>query len=292
MKMQSLKRSVATILLGSLIGQAAAPLTALALTGGPSQPEFTDFEPVATTSMVNEFTGDFTYNIPVLSVPGPDGGGYALSLAYHSGKSGEDEASWVGKGWTLNPGAILRQKRGYPDDDSAATVKVWNKMRRNWTATVHKKLNLEAFSWEEVKSKKTGVQSKWNKSKVGELGGVVTTRYNNYKGFSHVLGLSVDVMGMVDVGYSIGRQDNTFSWSVNPAAILTGLKLVDSDVKGVDPSQNVDGHAEFRFRASAVTSSLNMLGTRNGSFFGLYSVGETERSTNFPHYHGESWNVG
>jgi hypothetical protein len=293
MKMKSLKQSVATILLGSLVGQVAVPLTALALTGGPSQPEFTDFEPVATTSMVNEFTGDFTYNIPVLSIPGPDGGGYALSLAYHSGKSGDDEASWVGKGWTLNPGAILRQKRGYPDDDSAATVKVWNKMRRNWTSTVHKKLNLEAFSWEEVKPESPADgKSKWDKSRVASVGGVVTTRYNNYKGFSHIIGLSVDVMGMVDVGYSIGRQDNTFSWSVNPAAILTGLKLVDSDVKGVDRSKNKDGHAEYRFRASAVTSSLNMLGSRNGSFFGLYTVGEMERSTSFPHYHGESWNVG
>jgi hypothetical protein len=37
-------------------------------------------------------------------------------MAYHSGASIDDEASWVGYGWSLNPGSINRQLRGIPDD--------------------------------------------------------------------------------------------------------------------------------------------------------------------------------
>src|SRR5690349_6160101 len=85
----TLRRPIATGVIAALLGQMLAPLSALALTGGPTQPEFSSFEPVTTTNMVNEFTGGFTYNLPVLKVPGPEGAGYALSLSYHSGASAE-----------------------------------------------------------------------------------------------------------------------------------------------------------------------------------------------------------
>ena len=107
------------------------PTMAWALTAGPSQPEYSSFEPVATTNMVNEFSGDFTYNLPVVNVPGPNGSGYAMSLSYHSGASAEEEASWVGFGWTLNPGAINRAKQATPDDFDQDDVTHWNKIKRN-----------------------------------------------------------------------------------------------------------------------------------------------------------------
>lgn len=100
-----------------------APTETFALTSGPNMPEYTSFEPVDTTDMVSLATGDFTYNIPLIEVPGPEGG-YPLSLSYHAGISPNDEASWVGLGWTLNPGAINRVVNGYPDDqyDNIRTV--------------------------------------------------------------------------------------------------------------------------------------------------------------------------
>ncbi|MEM7037467.1 MAG: hypothetical protein AAF570_10840, partial [Bacteroidota bacterium] len=61
--------------------------------------------------MVDLFTGDFKYNIPLLDV-----GGYPLNLAYKSGTSADQEASWVGLGWNLNVGAIVRNMRGIPDE--------------------------------------------------------------------------------------------------------------------------------------------------------------------------------
>ena len=95
--------------------QLLSPLEVLALGSGPSQPEFQEFEPASTTEMVNPFTGDFTYNIPLFELPGPNGG-YPFNLAYHAGISADQEASWVGLGWNLNVGgAVTRQVAGLPD---------------------------------------------------------------------------------------------------------------------------------------------------------------------------------
>ncbi|CAL2093963.1 RHS repeat domain-containing protein [Tenacibaculum sp. 190524A05c] len=82
---------------------------------GPNAPEAAAFEPVDATDMVNLLTGDFTYVLPLLNVPSPEGG-YPLALSYHAGIAVEQEASWVGLGWSLNPGAINRSVVGIPDD--------------------------------------------------------------------------------------------------------------------------------------------------------------------------------
>ncbi|MEO1049458.1 MAG: hypothetical protein AAFX87_02480 [Bacteroidota bacterium] len=113
-------RFIASFLLITTINYIFLPTFSWALTSGPTAPEATSFEPVDTTDMVNLITGDFTYNMPLLEVPGP-AGGYPLSLSYHAGIQPQEEASWVGLGWTLNPGAITRSVNGFPDDFNSIT---------------------------------------------------------------------------------------------------------------------------------------------------------------------------
>ncbi len=79
--------------------------------GGPTQPESQAFHSVNSDNMVDLFTGDFNYSLPLLDV-----GGYPVAIGYSSGISMDQEASWVGLGWNLNPGAITRNLRGLPDD--------------------------------------------------------------------------------------------------------------------------------------------------------------------------------
>lgn len=79
--------------------------------GGPSQPEMSAFKPVGADNMVDPFTGDFSYNIPLLDV-----GGYPVNIFYNSGITMDQEASWAGLGWNVNPGTIMRNMRGLPDD--------------------------------------------------------------------------------------------------------------------------------------------------------------------------------
>ncbi len=115
-------RKIAAIWGGVFLFELISPMAAMALTAGPTAPEATSFEPVDTTDMVNPLTGSFTYNLPLLEVPGPEGG-YPLSLSYHAGIRPDVEASWVGLGWTLNPGAINRNVAGLPDDFNEVSLK-------------------------------------------------------------------------------------------------------------------------------------------------------------------------
>ncbi|WP_341836432.1 hypothetical protein WJU16_00840 [Chitinophaga pollutisoli] len=103
--------------LGLMTLETLIPLKGLALTSGPAQPEMTQFQPAGMSDMVDLFTGDFKYNIPLIDV-----GGYPLNLTYAQGIGMEDEASWVGLGWNLNVGAINRQLRGIPDDHDGDRV--------------------------------------------------------------------------------------------------------------------------------------------------------------------------
>ncbi|GAO44101.1 hypothetical protein FPE01S_03_01400 [Flavihumibacter petaseus NBRC 106054] len=97
--------------------------------GGPSQPEMSSFKSVGTDNMVNLFTGDFSYNIPLLDV-----GGYPVNIFYNGGISMEQEASWVGLGWNINPGNINRNMRGVPDDFNGEDLMVQRqKMKPNTT---------------------------------------------------------------------------------------------------------------------------------------------------------------
>ncbi len=105
------KKFIAAFFCTILLTEIIAPVTTYGLTSGPAQPEMKGFEPIGNSDMVDLFSGDFSYNIPLLDV-----GGYPVNLSYHSGSGMDDEASWVGYGWSLNPGAINRQLRGIPDD--------------------------------------------------------------------------------------------------------------------------------------------------------------------------------
>ncbi len=85
--------------------------------GGPGQPEMSSFKPVGSDNMVSPFTGDFSYNIPLLDV-----GGYPVNMFYNSGITMDQESSWVGLGWNINPGTINRNMRGIPDDFDGSDI--------------------------------------------------------------------------------------------------------------------------------------------------------------------------
>ena len=86
---------------------------------GPNNPDYCRIK--QKSDNVDLFTGDVHYTLPLFRVPGPDGG-FSFDLTYLSGITADQEASWVGLGWSLFPGAITRNVNGFPDDWSGAKV--------------------------------------------------------------------------------------------------------------------------------------------------------------------------
>ncbi len=109
--------------------KAPVPAPVRASIGGPNQPEMGSFKSININNMVNLFTGNFNYNIPLLDV-----GGYPVNL-YYDGEVGlEQDASWVGLGWNINPGSISRNMRGIPDDfDGTDTLLQTQNLKPNIT---------------------------------------------------------------------------------------------------------------------------------------------------------------
>lgn len=170
--MRKLRKPIALVLILTMLTEMLSPSISYALTSGPSQPEMTGFTPVSVTDMVNTFTGDFTYNIPLMDV-----GGYPLNISYQSGITMDQEASWVGLGWTLNPGSINRQLRGLPDDFKGDQVK------KSFNIKEDKTLGLTigaTFEFAGIKIPK-------------KLGVNLSIFRNSYKGFGLGFGLSPSV---------------------------------------------------------------------------------------------------
>lgn len=124
----------------TIIAEMIQPSMALALSGGPSQPEVESFTPIGTTEMVDLFSGDFNYNIPLMDV-----GGYPINIAYNSGVTMDQEASWVGLGWNLNVGSIVRNMRGIPDDFNGDLIKKEMNLEPNWTFGMSVGFSTELF---------------------------------------------------------------------------------------------------------------------------------------------------
>ncbi len=194
-----------------LLLQTVFPVAALALTSGPTQPEFNEFEPVGTTQMVDLFSGDFTYNIPLFELPGPDGG-YPFNLSYHSGITMDQEASWVGLGWSMNHGAITRTMRGLPDDFNGDLVQRKMDMLANTTWQIGRGANVELIAFKKAQGggADAGGTDAEARARIG-LGLGMRVMHNTYKGIGVGFSLSPsmtmlnsDGNGTFGIGASLG----------------------------------------------------------------------------------------
>ncbi len=171
-------RILALLITTSFLFQIFWPAISFAITSGPSQPEFNSFEPATTNQMVDPFTGDFNYNLPLLVVPGPNGG-YPVNLSYHAGIGMEQEASWVGLGWNINAGEINRNLRGLADDYKGDSLIKKMNIKPSTTLSYG---NTVPFTNPEL----WGFNFQLNVSQ--------ETYYNNYKGLGLCFGLGVSAM--------------------------------------------------------------------------------------------------
>ena len=167
--------------------------------GGPDQPEVQQFTPIGTSDMVDPFTGDFSYNIPLLDVDG-----YPINISYNAGVTMDQEASWVGLGWSLNPGVVNRVLRGLPDDfNGSDEIQKEMNLEKNWTIGTSVDMDAEFFG--------LNTQS----FNLGTLSQGLS--YNNYNGFSSYvsMGPTFSLGNLMGAGnescFSLGISGNSSS---------------------------------------------------------------------------------
>lgn len=187
--------------LGGLLLLLVAGMSLQAQSSGPAQPEFST-PPVGAGANVDPFSGAFSFGLPVVTVPGPDGAGYSLTLSYRSGASPEMAPSWVGYGWSLNAGSITRDVNGFPDDWKNE-VRVWNKRPDVVTISGSVRVGVEITSFEEGLTRFTPAYKQ-------------TTVFNSETGYrrSNSFGLDLKGIGSFGFGYSDGQE--VFSGAVSP----------------------------------------------------------------------------
>lgn len=197
--------------------QIFSPIQIMALTSGPAQPEMASFEPFGTTEMVNPFTGDFTYNIPLMDVEG-----YPINIAYNSGVTMDQEASWVGLGWNLNLGTVNRSVRGLPDDFKGDEIKTSQNVKDMEITTFGAGVGVELFGFEKLPDELSGALN-------GNFG--LSFTHNSYKGFGVTIdasmGPSLGTKAMSangNVGFSLSSLDGTSFNSSLGLALENGLK--------------------------------------------------------------------
>jgi len=226
---------------------------------GPNAPEAASFEPVDATDLVNLLTGDFTYTLPLLNVPSPEGG-YPLSLSYHAGIAMDQEASWVGLGWNLNPGAINRNINGAPDDWGKSSVtdffydKGWEK-------------NLYSFEIGGILPNgiTLGLGASWGSDRA--FGGIVSLGYGGVRlkyadgKIHHSASISVGGVGInySDYAFSVGADiGNGVSLSYSERGgfnVSKGISIGPLDVSF--SSQNGIGVSTKMFSTNTSTTNLN-----------------------------------
>lgn len=238
MKQKRLKK-IAWTLLVVFSYETFYPLTALALTSGPSQPEVQSFEPFSTSEMVSMSSGDFTYNIPLIDLDG-----YPVNLSYSSGIGMDQEAGWVGLGWNINPGVINRNMRGIPDDFNGDVVTKETNIKANNTYGVNFPVSGELLGIE-----------------LANIGLSLGISFNNYKGvgldasFSIPLSSAANSKGSMNasLGVSLGSESGL---GISPQ--LSFSKTIETEE---DKAIGINGKIGMPFNSRSGLSALTLSGS-------------------------------
>jgi hypothetical protein len=223
-------------LLAVMVVEVAWPTAAWALTSGPGQPEVQGFTPIGNTDMVDLFSGDFSYNIPLMDVEG-----YPINLSYQAGISMDQEASWVGLGWSLNPGVVERNLRGIPDDfkGDVMTKDMHLRPHRTTGASVGLDLELWAVEVPDVSNSEGSLQLS------------LAPTFSNYDGVSFSTGVNFSMK-------SCEKGKGTFNSGL-------GLNSSSHDGLRVQPFAGYDRNDEYAKRKSSWALGFGMsLSSRQG----------------------------
>lgn len=246
-------KPVGAFLIISLVSQLAWPTVSLALTS-PVQAEHQGFSPAGGGEMVDLFTGDFSYDIPLFDLPGPSGG-YPINMAYNSGFSMDSESSWVGAGWSLTPGAINRSVRGLPDDFRSDEITREYDIKTNITFGGGPKVGAELFG-------------------ALDVGLGLSGYYNTYTGFGQSVSntLSIDLISIGGVGLGYNHSLDVDSQKGMTFAPSLGLSAKsESFMAGAGYGAAYNSRSGFLGHGFSVSAGAKVMGKMRTASYGSFS---------------------
>lgn len=226
------------------VGRKSAGVRKVADIGGPTQPESGAFHSVENANMVDLFSGDFSYNIPLMDV-----GGYPITIGYNSGITMDQEASWVGLGWNINPGTITRNMRGLPDDFSGMdTISRTTAIAENKTVGVSTGADIEIVGLPLEKAGTSNMDSVTGAIKFG-AGVSLGLFRNTYRGWGMEYGLNTSI--------NVGKS--------SMGGFTGGLSAVNNSQEGftISPSFSVYSRSEDATQYGGMTGSLSISSAYN-----------------------------
>jgi hypothetical protein len=205
--------------------------------GGPGQPEMSSFKSVNSNDMVDLFSGDFSYNIPLMDV-----GGYPVNIHYSSNVSMDQEASWVGLGWNVNPGTVNRTMRGLPDDfDGSDSISKTQNVKDNRTVGVKIHPDLEIVGLPKGLTATVGI---------------FHNTYNGWgveTGINSTIGAGIGSKGSLSASLAISNNSQT-GLNVSPSM---GVKLSNYDQEGNGRTVSLGLSTNYNSRAGISGLELN-----------------------------------
>jgi len=254
--------------------------------GGPTQPEMSTFKPVSADNLVNLFTGNFSYNIPLLDV-----GGYPVNIFYDGSISPDQEASWVGLGWNINPGAITRNMRGVPDDfDGTDILKQTQGMKPNktWGVNLGADLEILGLKTEQVQALNTITTTTSSSGSSFSVGLSLGVTFNNY------LGPAMDFGIKGGYSFSLGKKSGS---EKSPFGMGVGLNINNSSRNGVSISPNVSFSGSLQSKDTRTSMGIGLStsynsrsGIRSLQIADQVSVSQTETKTSSTKFGGQTFN--
>lgn len=216
--------------------------------GGPTQPENQAYASVNAGNMVDLYSGDFSYNIPLVDI-----GGYPIAIGYNSGISMDQEASWVGLGWNINPGTITRNMRGLPDDFSGEeSVIKTHSVKENKTVGGTLGVDVEIVGFPISAGASIGIF------------------HNTYKGWGLEQGINVGInsgakaMGELTTGLSITTNSQEgLSTSANFTTATTKASALENGGYGGNLSVGLSYNSRTGMKALQLSAGLRQYETDN-----------------------------
>jgi hypothetical protein len=257
-------------------GQSLRAVAAAA--GGPGQTESSGFSLSSNDDMIDPFTGDFSYSIPLMDVEG-----FPIAINYNSHIGMNDEASWVGLGWNLNVGSIAREMRGIPDEfDGSQKIDRTHSQLPNTTSSGQKYGALGAVTFKKTvlgRESKIGVDVSllWGSYQSTYTGKGKTFDFNIGGSLSLPLGDNgLDFGPKVSLGYS---RDTKNGIGVSTSfGVMSNYEKEGGSGLGAFGGLNFGSH--FSSREGVTSRSLNLT---TGPSYGAFR---------FPVTTGSNWTLG